>query len=308
MNIDCFVSRNERELFMLSYTPTLVQQLHSPLFKKAEVNVFIKREDLNHPFVTGNKWWKLKYNLAQAKQDKQSTLLTLGGAFSNHIYATAAAAHELGFKSIGIIRGEESSSLSKTLLFAKEKGMLLHFISRGKYRLKTETKFINELHDLFGEFYLIPEGGTNELAIQGVAEFAQDLKSENSFEYVCCACGTGGTIAGLIKGLPDKEVIGFSSLKEGFIKKEVEKLVGNHSSNWQVMNEYHFGGYAKLNTELLSFMHSFEKEFSVPLEQVYTAKLFFGLFDLIKKGFFKKASTILVVHTGGLQGRLPQLF
>lgn len=292
---------------MLSYTPTSIQQLHSSLFEKAEVSVFVKREDLNHPCVSGNKWWKLKYNLERAKQETHTTLLTFGGAFSNHIYATAAAANELGFKSIGIIRGEESSFVSKTLLFAKEKGMRLHFVPRERYRLKSETNFIDELHDLFGEFYLIPEGGTNELAIKGVEEFAQNLKSEIAFDYLCCACGTGGTIAGLIKCLPYKKVIGFSSLKGNFMEEEVKRLVGNHFSNWWMMNDYHFGGYAKFNTELLSFMHSFEKEFSVPLEQVYAAKMFYGIMELTKKNYFPKGSSILLLHAGGLQGRLPQL-
>jgi 1-aminocyclopropane-1-carboxylate deaminase len=292
---------------MLSYTPTPIQQLQSPLFEKAEVSVFVKREDLNHPFVTGNKWWKLKYNLLQAKQEEQTSLLTFGGAFSNHIYATAAAAYELGFKSIGIIRGEESSSLHKTLLFAKGKGMHLHFVSREKYRLKSEKYFTDQLHELFGNFYLIPEGGTNILAMQGVEEFAQNLKSEIDFDCLCCACGTGGTMAGLIKGLPDKKVIGFSSLKGDFMSGEVKKLVGSTFSNWEITNEYHFGGYGKYTAELLTFIASFQKDFSISVEQVYTGKLFFGLFNLIEKGFFKKGSSILVVHTGGLQGRLPEL-
>jgi 1-aminocyclopropane-1-carboxylate deaminase len=289
---------------MLSYSPTPVQQLHSPFFEKAKINVFIKREDCNHPHVTGNKWWKLKYNLLQAQQEKYTTLLTFGGAFSNHIYATAAAAFELGFKSIGVIRGEESAELNRTLLFAKEKGMDLHFISREKYRTKTKKEFIDGLEHQFGKFYLIPEGGTNELAIRGVQEFASTLSKEKKFDYLCCACGTGGTLAGLIKGLPDKNVIGFSCLKGDFIAQEIKKLIGLGYSNWTIQNEYHFGGYAKSTPELLSFMDSFEREFSIPLEQVYTAKLFFGVMDLIRKNYFQKYTSILILHTGGLQGRI----
>jgi 1-aminocyclopropane-1-carboxylate deaminase len=292
---------------MLSYSRSPVQQLQAAIFERAGIHVIVKREDLNHSFVTGNKWWKLKYNLAQAQQENHKTLLTFGGAFSNHIYATAAAAHELGFKSIGIIRGEENTSLGKTLMFAREKGMQLHFVSRDDYRKKAEKNFTEVLHHQFGSFYLIPEGGTNELAIKGVEEFAKNLKSEIAFDYICCACGTGGTLAGLVKALPERKVIGFSSLKGDFLSKEMQKLIGFDYSNWNIQNTYHFGGYAKSTPELLLFIRSFEQEFGVPLEQVYTAKMFFGLFDLIQTGFFKRGSTILALHTGGLQGRLSNL-
>lgn len=281
------------------------------------VEVIVKREDLNHPYVSGNKWWKLKYNLEEAKKQGESTLLTFGGAFSNHIYATAAAANEMGFKSIGIIRGEEITALSKTLRFAQDQGMLLHFVSRESYRQKTTDEFVNNLKKQFGDFYLIPEGGSNALAVEGVEEFAQQLKAETDFDYVCCACGTGGTLAGIIKAMPEKKVIGFSSLKGDFLSEEVRRHLGEEvrrnqseevrKKNWEVVTDYHFGGYAKHPPELLSFIQNFEKEFSIPLEHVYTGKLFFGLFDLMQKGYFPKGSRILALHTGGLQGKLEQL-
>lgn len=304
---------------MLSYTSTPIQEIQSSRLEKAGVNVFVKREDLNHPFVSGNKWWKLKCNLEKAKGQDERTLLTFGGAYSNHIYATAAAAKELGFKSIGIIRGEETAALSKTLQFAKEQGMQLHFVSREAYRLKTEDEFIERLKKQFGNFYLIPEGGTNSLALQGVQEFAQQLKKEMDVDYVCCASGTGGTLAGIIKTMPEQKVIGFSSLKGGFLSEEVRRLLGEEvvgeevrrkedggelSQKWEVISDYHFGGYAKHTPELLTFIKNFEEEFSIPLEHVYTGKLFFGLFDLIQKGYFPKGSRILTLHTGGLQGKL----
>ena len=307
---------------MLSYTSTPIQQLNSSLFEKAGVSVFVKREDLNHTFVSGNKWWKLKYNLEEAKRQGKETLLTFGGAFSNHIYATAAAASELGFRSIGIIRGEEITALSKTLRFAHDQGMLLHFVSREDYRQKTEDAFVGRLKDQIGDFYLIPEGGTNALAVQGVEEFAQQLNGEVDFDYVCCACGTGGTMAGLIKAMSGKRVIGFSSLKGDFLSEEVRRLLGERvvseevrrnqgeeesKENWEVVTDYHFGGYAKHTPELLSFIKNFEKEFSIPLEHVYTGKLFFGLFDLMQKGYFPKGSKVLAIHTGGLQGKLEKL-
>lgn len=291
---------------MLSYSPTPISQLDSPLFDKAEVEVFVKREDLNHPSVSGNKWWKLKYNLEEAKRSKHHSLLTFGGAYSNHIYAMAAAARALGFKSIGIIRGEASETPSKTLLFAEEQGMQLEFVSRENYRNKTTEKFIADLRIKFGDFYLIPEGGTNALAVKGVEEFASELKKETTFDYVCSACGTGGTLVGLIKGLPEKKVVGFSSLKGNFLNDEVSKWVSNKYTNWSIINDYHFGGYAKYNKELLQFCNYFEKTYLISVEHVYTAKMFYGLFDLIKKHYFPKGSKILALHTGGLQGRLSE--
>lgn len=301
---------------MLPYTSTPIQEIKSPLFEKGEVRVFVKREDLNHSFVSGNKWWKLKYNIEEANHQGKSKLLTFGGAFSNHIYASAAAAKELGFKCIGIIRGEEITTLSKTLQFAKEQGMQLHFISREVYRHKTEDEFINNLNNQFGDFYLIPEGGTNALAVRGVEEYALQLKGELDFDYVCCACGTGGTLAGIIRAMPEKKVVGFSSLKGDFLSEEVRRLLGekveseevrrlgDENTNWRIEEGYHVGGYAKHTPELLAFIKKFENEFSIPLEHVYTGKLFFGLFDLIQKGYFQKGSKILVIHSGGLQGKL----
>lgn len=304
---------------VLSYTPTPIQEIKSPLFENANVNFFVKREDLNHPFVSGNKWWKLKYALQQAKACGATTLLTFGGTYSNHIYATAAAARELGLNSIGIIRGEESTTPNRTLQFAKEQGMQLHFVSRDEYRKKTEGAFVDRLKKQFGNFYLIPEGGTSTVAIEGVKEFAQQLTKEIDVEYVCCACGTGGTLAGIIKGFPEKKVIGFSSLKGDFLSEEVrrlltEEVVGEKVKrlesgtelvkNWEVISEYHFGGYAKYTSELLTFIENFEEKFSIPLEHVYTGKLFYGLFDLVARHYFPKGSKILVIHTGGLQGKL----
>lgn len=289
---------------MLMYTPTPVQEIHDPVFDQAGVRVLIKREELNHPFVSGNKWWKLKYNLEEAKRLNHKTLLTFGGAYSNHIYATAAAAHELGFESIGIIRGEETLPLNHTLSFAKNKGMKLHYISREQYRKKTEVKFIDQLHQHLGDFYLIPEGGTNALAVKGVTEFAQMLG--NDFDYLCCAVGTGGTLAGLVNGLPGtKTVIGFSSLKGGgFLKEEVKKYLHNDYGKWVLRTSYHHGGYGKTTPELLTFMEQIQNRHNLPLDPVYTGKLLYGVCDEIKKGFFEKESTVLILHSGGLQGAL----
>ncbi len=286
---------------MLRYTPTPTVEITDPIVEKAGVRLLIKREDLNHPLISGNKWWKLKYNLAEAQTQNKKTLLTFGGAYSNHIYATAAAAAELGFKSIGIIRGEETLPLNSTLSFAKQRGMSLHYVSRGLYRTKTSSQFMDALEQQFGGFYLIPEGGTNALAVKGATEFAQTLNMD--FDYVCCPVGTGGTLAGLIEGLPEKKVIGFSVLKGGeFLTEDILALT-SVNGNWNVMTDYHFGGYAKTNSALEQFIRTFEAKHAILLDQVYTGKMMAGIYDLIQKGHFVKGNTILAIHTGGLQGK-----
>lgn len=288
---------------MLSYTPTPIQEIHDPVFEKAGVSVLIKREDMNHPYVSGNKWWKLKYNLEEAKKLGRNTLLTFGGAYSNHIYATAAAAHELGLKSIGIIRGEETLPLNQTLAFAKRRGMVFHYVSREDYRKKHEPEFIQKLQDQFGDFYLIPEGGTNRLAVKGVTEFARQLEQEIDFDYICLSVGTGGTLAGVIEGLSDsKKILGFSSLKGGeFLEKEIRKYT-DKTNNWELSHDYHFGGYGKTTAVIIQFTEQIEKQFAFPLDPVYTSKMMFGVMDLMRNSYFKKGATILLLHTGGLQG------
>ncbi len=292
---------------MLSYSPTSIQEIQHPKLKDARLRLLIKREDLNHPLVTGNKWWKLKYNLEEAEQLQKKTILTFGGAFSNHIYSTAAAAHELNLKSIGIIRGEETLPLNPTLSFASKMNMKLHYVDRETYRTKDSPEFIEYLQNTFGDFYMIPEGGSNELAVKGINEFSKQL--DVNFDYLCCPVGTGGTLAGLISGLDtQKQIIGFSSLKGGdFLKQEVEQYVGTDKSNWRIETSFHFGGYGKQTQSLLDFIRSFETQHHIPLEQVYTGKMMLGIFDLIQKNYFRPGSTILAIHTGGLQGRSSNL-
>ncbi len=292
----------------LKYYPTPVVETQDRVAQKAGVKLLIKREDLNHPFVAGNKWWKLKYNLEAALVQGYTTILTFGGAYSNHIYATAAAANEVGLKSIGIIRGEETKPLNHTLAFAESQGMKLQYVSREAYRQKSEEAFIQNLHDQFGDFYLIPEGGTNELAMKGCAEFAAQLNAEVDFDYLCLPVGTGGTMAGMVAGLNQQtEVIGISVLKDGtFLKKEINNHLKNFSDefygNWHIETSYHHGGYAKTNPLLFAFMDEMNINHKLPLDPVYTAKLMWGILDMVAKGRFKRGSTVLVLHTGGLQG------
>lgn len=268
------------------------------------VQLVIKREDLNHPAVSGNKWWKLKYNLLAA--EKEETLLTFGGAYSNHIYATAAAARELGKKSIGIIRGERIEPLNATLRFAEEQGMKLEFISREAYRSKDTPSFLAALRDRYRSFYLIPEGGTNELAVQGCCELGELLAKETSFDYLCLPVGTAGTMAGLARGT-SRDVLGFSVLKDGAFLQAAFNELSVGASNGHLVTEYDFGGYAKVPLLLKNFIAEFEKEYAIPLDPIYTGKAMYGVVDLIQKGRFAEGSTVLFLHTGGLQARTPTI-
>ena len=266
------------------------------------ITVSIKREDLIHPFISGNKFRKLKYNLLQAKGEQNETLLTFGGAYSNHIAAVAFAGKEKGFKTIGIIRGDElrdKISENPTLLFAQNCGMQLEFVSREEYRLKNETSFLENLEKQFGDFYLIPEGGTNELAIKGCQEILTEEDSD--FDFVCCSVGTGGTIAGIINSaLPHQKVLGFPALKGDFLKDEIRIFVQNE--NWELITAYHFGGYGKVNPDLIAFINQFYDKNKIPLDPIYTAKMVFGVIDMIDKDYFPAHSKILLIHTGGIQG------
>jgi 1-aminocyclopropane-1-carboxylate deaminase len=267
-----------------------------------KISLSIRREDLIHPFISGNKFRKLKYNLVQAKAENHHTLLTFGGAFSNHIAATAFAGKEYGFKTIGIIRGDELESkilINPTLKFALECGMQFKFITREKYRHKTETEFIENLKHEFGDFYYVPEGGTNEFAVQGCEEILSKVDSQ--YDFVCTAVGTGGTISGLINSsFPHQKVLGFPALKGDFLNDEIRKFV--HKENWELITDYHFGGYGKVNPELIAFINQFYVDNQIPLDPIYTGKMVFGVIDLISTNYFPENSRILLIHTGGIQG------
>ncbi|MGL3001556.1 1-aminocyclopropane-1-carboxylate deaminase/D-cysteine desulfhydrase [Flavobacterium sp. RSSB_23] len=266
------------------------------------ITLEIKREDLLHPFVSGNKFRKLKYNVLQAKAENHSVLLTFGGAFSNHIAAVAYAGKEQGFETIGVIRGDElrdKISENPTLSFAQECGMRFEFVTREAYRHKTETAFIEQLKAQFGSFYLVPEGGTNDLAVKGCEEILTELDAD--FDFVCSAVGTGGTISGLINSaLPHQKVLGFPALKGDFLQDEIRNFVQN--KNWELQTDYHFGGYGKVTTEFIEWMNWFYAQTGIPLDPIYTGKMVFGVMDLIQRNYFPPNSKILMIHTGGLQG------
>lgn len=276
------------------------QQIDLPF--SSSCSLYIKREDLIHPIVSGNKYRKLKYNLLQAKAEFKTTLLTFGGAFSNHIAAVAYAAKQNGFESIGVIRGDELEhkiNENQTLEFAKNCGMKFEFVSREAYRMKEEYSFIENLKQKFGDFYLLPEGGTNNLAVKGCGEILSSV--DEKFDYICCAVGTGGTISGIINcSKSSQQVLGFPALKGDFLRKDIRKFVTK--SNWELICDYHFGGYAKVDSDLIQFMNTFYKETKIQLDPIYTGKMLFGVMDLIQKNYFTRDSKILVVHTGGIQG------
>lgn len=262
----------------------------------------MKREDLLHPFVSGNKFRKLKYNVLELQNKKQTTLLTFGGAFSNHIAASAYACQQSGIKCIGIIRGEELAAKitqNPTLLFAQNCGMKFDFVSREQYRDKHSHEFLDNLKVKYGDFYLLPEGGTNDLAIKGCQEIL--TQGDEQFDFICCAVGTGGTISGIINSAqPHQKIIGFPALKGDFLNDEIRKFAKNNQ--WGLNFDYHFGGYGKVTAELIDFINQFYTQTKIPLDPIYTGKMVFGVLDLIQKNYFPKNAKILMIHTGGLQG------
>jgi 1-aminocyclopropane-1-carboxylate deaminase/D-cysteine desulfhydrase-like pyridoxal-dependent ACC family enzyme len=293
----------KKELLLSNPIPT--QEIHIPLLEEKGIRLAIRRLDQVHDLVSGNKFYKLKYNLEEAKKQGLDTLLTFGGAFSNHIHATAAAARKDGFKSIGIIRGEETFPLNPTLSFARSEGMHIEYVSRQDYKKKTEYFFIDRLKEKFGDFYLIPEGGTNALAIQGTKEILTD--EDQGFTHIGCSIGTGGTFVGLADSIQSKQqLLGFSSLKGEFIHQELQELLDLYQISpkgiYRIFDNYHFGGYGKSKPELIDFIQWFYSQTLIPLDPIYTGKMMSGIFDLIRKDHFEKGSHILAIHTGGLQG------
>jgi 1-aminocyclopropane-1-carboxylate deaminase len=272
------------------------------VIENPDYSLFIKREDLLHPYISGNKFRKLHFNVQKAKEEKHNTLLTFGGAFSNHILAVASAGYENNMKTIGIIRGEELQQKiaeNPTLLKAEEFGMVFEFVSRAVYRNKQDVDFIQTLQKRYGNFYLLPEGGTNNLAVKGCEAILEE--SDKEFDFICCAVGTGGTISGIVNSSKDgQQVLGFPALKGDFLTEDIRKFA--NKSNWQLVTDYHFGGYAKTTEELILFINEFYKKFQVPLDPIYTGKMVFGVLDLIEKKAFPKGSKILMIHSGGLQG------
>lgn len=290
--------------------PSPLQKLYDDTFDEMNLKVFVKRDDLIHPEISGNKWRKLKYNLQNASHLGFDSILTFGGAYSNHIYATAAAGKYFGFETIGIIRGDElNENSSETLKFANECGMKLHFVSRNEYREMREFPERNSRIHTLTHSKLIPEGGTNEFALGGVGEMVDEITAQLGYapDYIICPVGTGGTIAGIIAKSDEKTtVLGICVLKNGhYLEKEIKHLVennvGKRKDNFEILWNEHQGGYAKKTPQLMKFIEAFEEKHSIKIEPIYSGKMFFA-FDGLLKTTIKPNTTVVLIHTGGLQG------
>ena len=284
-------------VFMISEQPIPYQSLHL----SDDLQIDVKRIDLAHPTISGNKFYKLKYNLIEAKQQGFPALISFGGAYSNHIFALAHAAHAYSFKSIGIIRGEElkNQPLNQTLQTAQDLGIQLEFVSRSQYRQKHTAGFLADLQHKYPDAYIIPEGGSNVLAVKGCEEILSDDDRKN-YDVICCAVGTGGTISGIINAsATHQKVIGFSALKGDFLVKEVAQWTTKN--NWQMIEEDCFGGYGKFNDELLNFIEKIKHDSNIPFEPIYTGKMVYRINQMVQENYFPAHTRILLIHTGGLQ-------
>jgi len=300
--LDCVGTHGRSSVELNLRLPSPSTELSDDRLERAGVRLILKRDDLIHPELPGNKWRKLKYNLAAAAEQGHRTLLTFGGAYSNHIRATAAAGHYLGFATIGVIRGEPHLPLNPSLAYAVSRGMQLTYLDRKTYRAKDTPEVLWALRRQWGEFYLLPEGGSNELAVRGCAELPGEL--ETPFDVICCPCGTGGTLAGIAAALtPGRQAMGFSALKGGqFLTDEVERLqrraFGDSTGNWRIECGFHFGGFAKKTPPLDTFIADFSARHQITLDWVYVAKMMFGVFSLAQSGAFPRGTRIVAVITG----------
>ena len=287
---------------MIFKTPTPIQEINLKINNPNNVKLYIKREDLIHNIVSGNKWRKLKYNFEYLLNNKIKTILSFGGAYSNHLHALSWLAKKNEIKSIALVRGEESSKNNSTLSFCIKNNMELYFLNRKIYReSKYDNEIINQIKKNNKNLFMIPEGALNDLGIKGCEEIMGEVKDH--FNFVCCSIGSGCTAIGVIKSLNvNQNFLGFSSFKNSNFLHHNFKNYINFKSNWSINSDYNFGGFGKINLELKNFISSFEEKYKIKLDPIYTSKLFFGLFDMISKKKFPKESRILALHTGGLQG------
>ena len=287
----------------LTFKPSILTKIDDPLLDEYPIELWMKRDDMLHPIISGNKWRKLKYSLDHALSLHAETLISMGGAYSNHLHALAYVGKVVGLKTLGFIRGEQPETLTPTLCELKNWGMELKFVSRSDYRLLRQYKGCLDLPGLKPRQYWLPEGGAQALALQGVAELVNEI--DVGYDILCAPCGTGATLAGMIEAVPDQvSVMGFAALKNaGFLRADVQSLLPQSRTNWQINLDYHFGGFAKTSAELMAFIADFEHKTGIPLEPVYTGKMMYALYDLIAKHTFKPGQRIIAVHTGGLQGK-----
>ncbi len=289
----------------------LLEEVHHPLLAQKKVRLLISREDLQHPQISGNKWYKLKHNIAQAKASGVRRLVSFGGAYSNHLHALAYAGQLNDMETVGLVRGELIEPLNATLSDAVQWGMKLIAVSRAEYRSRHDASAMQRFAAPFMPCMVIPEGGANCLAVRGCSKIAQNIETQmEDVDYLCVPCGTGATLAGLVSGLTNSntQVLGFSALKGLLdIEEKVAKLLCSVNAgmdiSWQINHQYHCGGFARVSPELVSFLDEWQAFSDIPLEPIYTGKMLFGLFQLIEADYFPGGSNIVAIHTGGLQGR-----
>lgn len=293
--------------------PSPLQKIEHPLLDLWQLTLFVKRDDLLHPEISGNKWRKLKYNLFEARRQKMDHILSFGGAYSNHIHALAAAGFHFGFKTSAIIRGEPFYANNPTLKKALAWGMELQFVTRKEYKQRAESAYLQSLQNAYPDAFIVPEGGSNRFSIRGVMETLQEIQQQanDPVDHIITATGSGGTLAGLVAGSAQSQlkpkVTGIAVLKNAqYLNQEIASLLQqsniNRNNNWRLQTEFHHGGYAKVPVELNHFCEQFSLQTGIPVEPIYTGKMFYGLFKLIEQGYFNRGEHIVALHTGGLQG------
>ena len=287
--------------------PSPIQELSADLLIEKEIQLFVKRDDLIHPEISGNKWRKLSENIKEMEASNKEGIVSFGGAFSNHLYALAASGKLFNFKTIGLVRGEEGLNNS-TLSFCKSKGMQLEFLSRADYKLKDKPEFLSALKNKYPQFLIVSEGGANQNGRLGCQEIYKEIINykKHDFDYLLLSAGTGTTAGGICSVHDNVLKIGIvPALKGEWMEKEISNSLNIKSLDKKRVNffyDYHFGGYAKFDAELINFINKFKSTFEIQLDPIYTGKLFYGVFDLIKKDYFQSGSKILILHSGGLQG------
>lgn len=286
----------------INVAASVVESVQHPLLQEHKIRLYIKRDDRLHNIISGNKWRKLKFSLVDAINSGHDHLISMGGQYSNHLHALAYIGQQLNIKTTGLIRGEPAEKENRTLRDLRDWGMHLEFISRSDFRTLRTYQQSDSLPASKYKGYWLPEGGRSQLALKGIAELVDEIKEP--FDTLTLACGTGTTLAGIAEALPEnKKALGFAALKgASFLENDIQSLLVEDKPNWTINHDYHFGGFAKKNDDLSAFIDSFEEQTNIPLEPVYTGKMLYGLFDLIKQNYFKPEERIIVIHTGGLQG------
>ena len=280
----------------------LNQQIFSERYLNNEIEVFIKRLDLIDPFISGNKLFKLKHNVDRALLEEKNMLITFGGAFSNHILATAAYAKKKNIDCLAIVRGEEYSELNPLLALAKEYGMNFCFVSRKEYAKRNDNNYISELIRKYKKAFIVPEGGNNKLGVLGAEEILET--QDKSFDYIICPIGTGATLSGIVNSSNrSQKVIGINCIND---TKDVNKNISQktNKNNWEIINEFNFGGFAKFDNLLTEYLKKFKLNYKITLDLNYTTKMFFGFEKLIERRYFHRKSKVLLIHTGGTYGNL----